>query len=81
MSLSAFEPRILPRILFMNAIIWVLIDQKLKVTNVVIMFKSWIGFYDYRAMWENGKSSVRIAIFNKITANKSVKKQQFASYG
>jgi len=30
----------LPRILFMNAIIWVLIDQNLKVTNVVIMFKS-----------------------------------------
>jgi hypothetical protein len=43
------------------------------------MFKSWIGFYDYRAMQKNGKSSVRISISSKITANKSVKKQQFAS--
>jgi hypothetical protein len=73
MSFSAFEPRILPRILFINAIIWVLIDQKLKVTNVVIMFKSGICFYDYRATGKNGETSVIITISTKITDNKSVK--------
>jgi len=58
----------------MNAIIWVLIDQKLKVTNVVIKFNSGIGFYDYHAIGKNDERSVRIAFSAEITDNKSVKK-------
>jgi len=58
----------------MNAIIWVLIDQKLKVTNVVIKFNSEIGFYDYHAIAKNDERSVRIAFSAEITDNKSVKK-------
>jgi len=59
--------------LFINAIIWVLIDQKLKVTNVVIMFKSEIGFYDYHATDQIAERSAIIAFLAKITANKSAK--------
>jgi len=45
----------------------------MKVTNVVILFKSRIGFYDYHAIEKNDVRSVRIAFFEEITANKSVK--------
>jgi hypothetical protein len=61
----------------MNAIIWILIDQKLKVTNVVIMFKSRIRFNDYRATRQIAERSVKIAFLSEATANTSAKLNNF----
>jgi hypothetical protein len=63
--------------LFKNAIIWVLIDQKMKGTNVVIMFKTRIGFYDYHATRQIADRSARFAFSWETTANKSAKTDNY----